>query len=77
MNSDGFDIKFQDLPPAYIVNGSFYLISPTTLRAESSFIGKKSVPLSIESPQEVLDIDTLWDFKLAEAMLDLNGMDVE
>ena len=77
MNADGFGVRSQDLPPAYIVNGSFYLISPATLRAESSFVGKKSVPLFIESPQEALDIDTLWDFKLAEAMLHLNGMDVE
>ena len=77
MNADGFGVRSQDLPPAYIVNGSFYLISPATLRVESSFVGKKSVPLFTKSPQEALDIDTLWDFKLAEAILHLDGVDVE
>jgi len=77
MQEHGMGIRSQDLPPAYVVNGSFYLISPAALRAESSFVGKKSIPLIIESPQEALDIDTLWDFKLAEAMLLIDGMDIQ
>jgi N-acylneuraminate cytidylyltransferase len=77
INADGFGARSQDLIPAYMVNGSFYLISPSTLRAERSFVGEKSVPLFIDSPEEALDIDTLWDFKLAEAMFHLDGMDVE
>jgi CMP-N,N'-diacetyllegionaminic acid synthase len=62
----GLDIRSQDLPPAYEVNGSFYLISPGELRANHSFFGSKTLPLLIESSQETLDIDTEWDFKIAE-----------
>jgi len=77
MQEHGIGIRSQDLPPAYIVTGSFYLISPAALRAEGSFVGQQSTPLFIESQQEVLDIDTLWDFKLAEAMLLIDSMDIE
>jgi CMP-N,N'-diacetyllegionaminic acid synthase len=62
----GFGARSQDLPPAYVVNGSFYLISPAELRACQSFVGAKTIPLLIESPQEAVDIDTEWDFKIAE-----------
>ena len=61
--------RSQDLPPAYIVNGSFYLIAPAELRSCLSFVGLKTIPLVIESQEEALDIDTEWDFKLAEFYL--------
>lgn len=66
MQEHGLESRSQELPPAYIVNGSFYLISPTELRNSKSFVGSKTIPLTIESPQEALDIDTEWDFKIAE-----------
>jgi CMP-N,N'-diacetyllegionaminic acid synthase len=66
MQEHGLNKRTQDLPPAYVVNGSFYLISPNELQAGRSFVGSKTVPLLIESPQEAVDIDTEWDFKLAE-----------
>lgn len=66
MCEHGFGTRSQDLPPVYVVNGSFYLISPTELRSCHSFVGPKTVPLIIESQQEALDIDTPWDFKMAE-----------
>lgn len=69
MQSHGIGIRSQDLQPAYVVNGSFYLISPAELRAIKSFIGAKTIPLLIESPQEALDIDTEWDWTVAEAAL--------
>lgn len=62
-------IRSQDLPPAYVVNGSFYLITPTELRSGRTFFGAMTVPLLIESSQEVLDIDTAWDWLLAESVL--------
>ncbi|MDA9287266.1 acylneuraminate cytidylyltransferase family protein [Amylibacter sp.] len=77
MEKHGMEVRSQDLQSAYVVNGSFYLISPETLRAENSFIEKKSIPLIIESPQEALDIDTLWDFKLAEAILQTDGLNLK
>ena len=70
MCEHGFGTRSQDLPPAYVVNGSFYLISPAELRACRSFVGTKTIPLLIESPQEAMDIDTQWDFKLAESIVE-------
>lgn len=69
MQDHGLGARSQDLPPAYVVNGSFYLITPAQLRESWSFIGEKTIPLLIESPQEALDIDTEWDFRMAEAAL--------
>lgn len=69
MHANGFGTRSQDLTPAYSVNGSFYLISPAELRTRRSFLGTKTVPLLIESPQEALDIDTEWDWTIANALL--------
>lgn len=71
MHGHGLEIRSQDLPSAYVVNGSFYLISPAELRACLAFVGIKSIPLLIESPQESVDIDTEWDWMLADAALAL------
>lgn len=75
MQEHGFGRRSQDLPPSYVVNGSFYLISPADLRVYRSFIWEKTMPLIIESPQEVVDIDTDWDFKIAE-FIAMNLIDV-
>jgi len=56
----------QDLPQVYIATGSLFLIAPAVLRSSRSFLGAKAIPLEIESPHEALDIDTEWDFKIAE-----------
>ena len=61
--------RSQDLPDAYVVNGCFYLISAADLRARRSFLGPETAPLVIHSPQEALDIDTEWDWRLAESVL--------
>jgi CMP-N,N'-diacetyllegionaminic acid synthase len=62
----GLDIRSQDLPQAYIVNGSFYLSSPENLRMHRTFTAMESVPLVTARPEESLDIDTPWDFRIAE-----------
>ena len=67
----GFGLRSQDLPKAYVVNGSFYLISPVYLRKTRSFFGKKTIPLLIQSDKERIDIDTESDWKFAE--LYING----
>jgi N-acylneuraminate cytidylyltransferase len=65
----GFARRSQDLPLAYVVNGGFYLASPAELRAERSFIGGKTLPLIFDSQVEALDIDTPWDFAMAELIV--------
>jgi len=69
MTEHGFQTRSQDLPSAYVVNGSFYLITPSDLREYLSFMGAKTIPLLIDSKQESLDIDTNFDFKMAEFYL--------
>ena len=71
IEGQGLETRSQDLPAAYAVNGSFYLITPTELHACRSFTGIRPMPLIIESPQEALDIDTEWDFFIAENVIKL------
>jgi N-acylneuraminate cytidylyltransferase len=61
--------RSQDLPPAYVVNGAFYLIAPADLRARRAFLSDDAVPLLMEDPAEAIDIDTEWDWTLAQAAL--------
>lgn len=68
MGDYGFRTRSQDLPSAYVVNGAFYLITPAELRVCRSFVGAKTIPLLIESPQEAVDIDTAWDWEMAESI---------
>lgn len=69
MPEHGLGTRSQDLPAAYVVNGSFYLSSAAELRANRSFVGAKAIPLLIESSQEALDIDTEWDWTVVHATL--------
>ena len=71
MHEHGFGTRSQDLPPAFVVNGSFYLMTPTVLRTLRSFVGPTTTPLVIASPPEDLDIDTEWDWAVAVAALAL------
>lgn len=59
-------VRSQDLPTAYVINGGLYIASPTYLRANGSFVGSKTVPLIIVNAKESLDIDTEKDWSLAE-----------
>lgn len=58
--------RSQDLEPAYTLNGAIYLAAPETLRKQRSFLTESTVPLIMDDPAEALDIDTLWDWQLAE-----------
>jgi CMP-N,N'-diacetyllegionaminic acid synthase len=69
MRDHGLETRSQDLLPSFVVNGSFYLTSPSELRSTRSFVGLKAIPLVIDSAQEALDIDTDWDWAIAEAAL--------
>jgi CMP-N,N'-diacetyllegionaminic acid synthase len=71
MKSETLHMRSQDLPPAYMVNGGFYLVSPKYLREERSFYKGQIIPLIIDPSEESMDIDTEWDWKLAEAIIKL------
>jgi len=61
--------RSQDLPPAYVANGAFYLIEPQELRRQRSFYSDATLPLVIDDPAECIDIDTEWDWRIAQALL--------
>ena len=71
IKGEGLRMQSQDLPSAYTINGAFYLISPEKLRKQRKFYTENAVPLIITSPEESIDIDTEWDWKLAEATIKL------
>jgi CMP-N,N'-diacetyllegionaminic acid synthase len=72
--SAGKNLRSQDLTPAYRINGALYLISPEELRTRRAFYGEQTVPLVIEDPAEGIDIDTEWDWRLAEMVARERGL---
>ena len=66
MPGAGLQTRSQDLPPAFVVNGIIYLISPKELRTKKSFITSNVTPLFVESPREIIDIDTMLNFEFAK-----------
>jgi N-acylneuraminate cytidylyltransferase len=70
-------MRSQDLPAAYAINGAFYLAEPRQLRERRSFYGPDMAPLIMQQPGESLDIDTEWDWRMAEAMLSVRNIEPE
>jgi N-acylneuraminate cytidylyltransferase len=70
VSGTGSHLRSQDLPPAYTINGAFYLIAPAQLRAARSFFSDDMVPLLMSGPEESIDIDTEWDWLMAQTILD-------
>jgi CMP-N-acetylneuraminic acid synthetase len=63
----GVQGRSQDLPQAYVVNGAFYLIDPYDLRRRRTFHGEDTLPLLMDDPAEGIDIDSEWDWTMAQA----------
>jgi CMP-N,N'-diacetyllegionaminic acid synthase len=66
--AEGTPHRSQDLPPAYVLNGAMYLAEPAYLRKARTFLGGDSCPLLMDNPAESLDIDTAYDFLVAECI---------
>jgi CMP-N,N'-diacetyllegionaminic acid synthase len=69
IDREGIPARSQDLPAAYVLNGAFYLITPEDLRRERSFCSEATIPLIIDDPAERIDIDSEWDWKIAQALI--------
>lgn len=67
---DGLGKRSQDLEPAWMLNGSIYLIAPDQLRQDKSFLTPSTLPFQMQQAQEALDIDTATDFEMCEWLLD-------
>jgi CMP-N-acetylneuraminic acid synthetase len=78
-NSDGLvefffplsvrNLRSQDHPPAYYINGSLYLSKITNVLNENSLSGGKCAPVICCMPYESIDIDTEADFHAAQFSL--------
>ena len=66
---DAIGRGFQDLEPAWVLNGSIYLIAPKRLRSDRAFLVPDFRPLIMDNSNESIDIDTLGDFELCENIL--------
>ena len=63
---DIISTRSQDLPEAYQLTGSIYLSSVINLKKNQSFYSQSTHALIVESEQESIDIDTPFDWELAE-----------
>ncbi len=72
MNHDpGKLLRTQDLPPVFEENSCLYVFTKESLLGFQNRIGEKPYLLEI-SPIEALDIDTEWDFRMAELVFRQN-----
>ena len=67
------DARSQDLPPAYVINGAFYLIKPRRLRETRSFVPAGAHAFVMDDPVEAVDIDTEFDWRIAEYLAEGNS----
>lgn len=58
-------LRRQDSEPLYEFNGAVYLIDTAVFRATQSYFADKTVGY-VMPPERSMDIDTVWDFQLAE-----------
>lgn len=65
---DGVPDRRQDLPPAYAVNGALYLVRREVLLRERTLCPQRTFAL-VMPPERSLDVDTLWDLRLADLIL--------
>ena len=69
VGTEGLGRRSQDLPAAYALNGSAYIIAPNHLREHRSFIPDTTEAFVMEEPVYALDIDTAFDFAFAEMIV--------
>ncbi|MBQ9025561.1 MAG: acylneuraminate cytidylyltransferase family protein [Methanobrevibacter sp.] len=58
----------QDLPTYYSPNGAIYITTPKILKEKKTFIPKRTIPYVMPKERSI-DLDTPFDFKLAEFFL--------
>lgn len=63
-----YSTRRQDLPAAWAINGAIYLVRAGALREERTFKPARTRPYQMP-PERSIDIDTAWDFAVAELAL--------
>jgi N-acylneuraminate cytidylyltransferase/CMP-N,N'-diacetyllegionaminic acid synthase len=69
MENHGFQLRSQELPKAYSLNGSIYISKAVDLKEMRTFVPKNFTPYMIESNLESVDIDNLEDLEFANYLL--------
>jgi len=72
-NQNGLVRRSQELPPVYVPNGSIYIARPDDLRCYKGFYTPRTKALVQERSMETFDIDTQWDFDVAQSCLSVFG----
>lgn len=65
------DIQYtrrQDLPVVYKMNGAIFITNTNVLMDGNLILGERTKPL-LMNQEDSIDIDTIWDFKLAEIIM--------
>src|SRR5207247_586760 len=62
------NLRRQDLTPAYALNGAIYLNRRIDLLKGGTMAPPAALPL-VMPPWKSLDIDTMWEFEMAESIL--------
>lgn len=70
VEGSGPPLPRQDLPDAYVLDGSIHLISVGQFLNNRSFFSGEDCPL-IVSPDEAIDIDTQFDWLIAESVYNM------
>jgi len=71
MENHGFQLRSQELPKAYSLNGSIYISKAVDLKEMRTFVPKNFTPYLIESNLESVDIDNLEDLEFANYLLSI------
>lgn len=66
-------VRSQDLPNVYQLNGLIYVSTIYNFRKRQSLYSEKTRALIIKSEEESLDIDTPFDWMMAEAIVNKGG----
>lgn len=68
-------VRRQDAPPAYEFTGSLYVINPSSLKSKGLF-GLDKIRKFVTNDSYSVDLDTLFDWKMAELLLQDNLVNV-
>lgn len=66
--SQGAELRSQDLSPAFELNGLIYICTISRLVEARSLYSEPTIPLIVKSEKEAIDIDTPFDWRIAELL---------
>lgn len=68
LDFDNKNLRRQDLKVIYQLNGAIYMAKKEVLKKYKTFVGEKNCAY-IMSKENSIDIDDIYDFKMAEILI--------